>query len=137
MRNLNRNTSRKRFRLNDHPDYRPQSDLRFSHTDSFPWKHLRKTFKTLGKTKRILFQSLLSVFGTDWITRNESGFDGAVFVHMLKEHCLADGWFVMNSFATVTISAGSYFVKEWTVDFVHFRAVHFGESLGHFQIKKL
>jgi hypothetical protein len=91
----------------------------------------------LGKTKTILFQSLLSVFGTDWITRNESGFDGAVFIHMLKEHCLADGWFVMNSFATVTISAGSYFVKEWTVDFVHFRAVHFGESLGHFQIKKL
>ena len=42
----------------------------------------------------------------------------------------------MNSLATITISTCTDFIKEWAVDLIHLSAVHFGESLGHFEIKK-
>jgi len=50
---------------------------------------------------------------------------------MLEKDCLADGRLVVDTLATVSVTTGSYFVEEGTVDFVHLCAVDFGESLCH------
>ncbi len=50
---------------------------------------------------------------------------------MFEKDSFADGRFVVNPFATVSIATGPDFVEEGAVDFVHFCAIDFGESLCH------
>mgnify|MGYP000858810223 FL=1 len=37
----------------------------------------------------------------------------------------------MNSLTTISVSAGSYFVKEGTVDLIHFGTIDLGKAFGH------
>ena len=59
------------------------------------------------------------------VTGDKSGFDGTVLIHVFEQDGLTDRWFVMDSFATVPVSTGSDFIKEWTVYLVHLGTIHF------------
>lgn len=45
---------------------------------------------------------------------------------MLETNSFGNRRFVMNSLATVTISACSHFIKEGAINLVHFGSINFG-----------
>ena len=56
---------------------------------------------------------------------------------MLKADCFAYGRLVVNSLATIAVTASSDFVEEGAVDFIHFSAVDFRETISHVGFEKI
>jgi len=44
---------------------------------------------------------------------------------MFEQNRLTDRWFIMDTFATIAVSTSADFIKERTIDFVHFCTIHF------------
>lgn len=65
------------------------------------------------------------------ISGNKGCLDWTVFIHMLKQDSLTDWWFIMDSLTTITVSTGSDFIKEWTVDLIHLCTINFRKPLSH------
>ena len=74
----------------------------------------------------------LCISTADVVAIDKGCFDGIVLVHMLKADCLTDWRLVVNSLATVAVSACSYLVEEGAVHLVHLRAVNLGQAISHF-----
>ncbi len=56
---------------------------------------------------------------------------GWIFVEMLENHALREGWLVVLSCAGVAMTTRAYFEVERTIDLVFFSTVDFSKSLGH------
>jgi hypothetical protein len=50
---------------------------------------------------------------------------------MFETDSLTNGWFVVDSLATVAVPTSTHFIEEWAVDFVHFGPVDLGQPISH------